>query len=101
MASLLTGYGYGYGDGYGGGGYGGGYGCGSGGGYGDGDGLPPIAGYEVTTYQPFGFFTVGCETHSVSEWRAQWAEIADANDVLPSDALGEAIEAACVAAETE
>ena len=94
MASLLTGYGYG-------GGCGSGGGYGDGGGYGYGYGLLPIAGYEVTTYYPFGVLTVGCETHSVSEWRAQWAEIADANDVLPSDALGEAIEAACREAEAE
>ena len=85
---MSSGSGYGYGDGDG-------YGSGSG------DGLPSIAGYYVIAYRPFAVLAIGCETHSVAEWRARWREIANDNDEPANDALGEAIEAACREAEAE
>jgi len=68
------GYGYGYGDGYG---YGYGYGDGYGYGYGDGEKVATIASLDVIHRAPFAVVSVGCQHHTIAEWRECWRGVAE------------------------
>ena len=93
MAGVLnnSGYGYGSGAGYGyGSGYDHGYGYGTdygsnthanrrtGNGYGSctGEQIAEIDGHQVRFNATFGVIAVGCEIHTVSEWRHNWQHLA-------------------------
>ena len=67
-----SGSGYGYGDGSG---YGAGYG------YGGGEQIASVGGYAVEVVRNFGVVKVGCQVHTIAEWRGSWEEIASSNSV--------------------
>ena len=83
------GYGYGYGDGYGDGyGYGDGDGYGYGDGYGDGYGSILTAracGFELKVHS-IDRIALGCQVHSLAEWRQQLRRLARSNNVDTGEA---------------
>jgi hypothetical protein len=98
MESMLTnsGYGYGYGYGYGSGsgygsgdgyghghgyGYGDGYGHGDGDGYGHGEIIGKLRVDEIEIIREFGVLRIGCQVRTIADWRKNWREIAEANEV--------------------
>ncbi len=72
------GYGYGYGSGYG---SGDGDGSGYGSGYGYGQKLARVGEHEVEVIREFGVVKVGCQVHTISEWRRRWKQIASDHEV--------------------
>ena len=81
-ARTYIGYGPCYGDGCG---YGRGYGYGDADGHGHGDGDGKIIAYiddhVVKIRPPFNIIVVGCQAHTVENWRQHWREIAQGEDV--------------------
>ena len=68
--------GNGYGDGYG-----DGSGYGDGNGYGDGDPAGHIGEYPVCVVRQWRLVRVGCQVHTLDEWRTQWRTIAQTHGI--------------------
>lgn len=84
MASMLSfdgsgsGYGFGYGFGYGSGfGYGDGYGSG----FGSGVLVYELRQWDVYYVPTFRVLSIGCESHTVERWKADWPKIARSHKV--------------------